>query len=349
MSGLTLVASLPVPLLNDLAMRPGFVYGSAHIGGTYVFDVRDPEDPVVASMVECTGIDVGVVDLASGRRIMTISHSKDDGCPGASPTGGIRLVDVTDPASPVVLGQVPLEAGSHTHTTWGDTGLILNSQAKSPASGAKVEVIDISDPDAPVVAASWSEPLSMLTIGCHDIFAEPSRARAICSGGSETVLWDMTDPLAPVVLSRIRNPMMQVHHAAATTSNGTLLVIGDESGGVAGPACIPEAPVGALWAYDITDPENPVLRGSFVPPRVLAPVVCTAHYYNFIGDGPLLVGAFYTAGTVVVDFSDPEAPRMVDQQAPTGSNTWSSYWNGHDGYVYVGDWGRGLDVFRVDS
>ncbi|HLE97893.1 MAG TPA: hypothetical protein VI997_11025, partial [Candidatus Thermoplasmatota archaeon] len=132
---LTLVASLPHPLLNDLAFRPGFVYASSHTAGTVIYDVSDPTAPAELSVVPCNGIDVGVVDLASGRRIMTISHSGDDGCPDAVPGGGIRVVDVTDPAEPVVLGQARVEGGSHSHTTWGDTGLVINSQiAQSPLS-----------------------------------------------------------------------------------------------------------------------------------------------------------------------------------------------------------------------
>lgn len=343
---LSLKASLPATLLNDIAFLPGFVYASAHTGGTRIFNVSDPTQPVEVAMVPCTGIDVGITELPDGRRIMSISHSGGDGCPNTNPEGGIRLVDVTDPEEPKILEQVKVPGGSHSHSVYGTTGLIYNSQAAQKLPGGGLAIVNITDPEDPEVTV-FQFPATTTWWGCHDIFLEPSRQRAICSGASETSIWDLKDPHAPGIISRIINPRMQVHHWAATTLNGTLLVLGDESGGFIGPACTPPAPIGALWAYDIRDATNPVEKGFFVPPRGLGPALCTAHYFNFIDDGPLLVGGFYTSGSVLVDFTEPSSPKLLDQEIPAGANVWSTYWNQYDGYVYVGDWGRGLDVFKL--
>ncbi|HLE47160.1 MAG TPA: hypothetical protein VI818_02595, partial [Candidatus Thermoplasmatota archaeon] len=311
----------------------------------------DPNKPVEAAIVPCRGVDVGVVDLPMGKRIMTISSQGHDTCPNSSPSGGIRLVDVTVADNPKVLGQVALPAGSHSHSPWGDSGLIFNSQAGQNAPQnlprSRVEILNISDPLSPRIEAYHAFPTTSTALGCHDIFMDLPARRAFCSAASETQIWDMTNPLAPKVLAVILNPKMQVHHWAATSLNGTLLVIGDESGGFVGPACTPGQPLGALWAYDIKEPTKPIEKGYFVPPRGAGPFLCTAHYYNFIANSALLVGGFYTAGTVLVDFTNPAAPKMIDQEVPPQANVWSSYWNEYDDHVYVGDVHRGLDVFRL--
>ena len=70
----------------------------------------------------------------------------------------------------------------------------------------------------------------------------------------------------------------------------------------------------------------------------------SAHYFTDRGD-QLLAGAYYTQGTRFLDVSDPRHPRQVGYYRPTDANTWASYW--HDGYVYIADLTRGVDVIRL--
>lgn len=350
-TGIEALALVPIDGANDIAFKPGYAYVSAG-SGTHVVDIRDPAAPVLVSSVECAGKDVGVVDLPSGRRIVTISWQGDDKCPGSAAGGGIRLVDVTDPAEPMVLPQVALVYGSHTHTPYGDTGLVFNSAynlagnlAASPFDHHRSEIVDITDPEAPKVATEFLFPPTSLSIGCHDILAEPERDRAICAGISETMVWDMTDPMAPKIVSTIRNPLITIHHSAATGRDGKLLVLGDEAGGVFLPGCNDPVPLGALWAYDLTDPAAPKLLGHFVAPKGRSPIPCTAHNFNFVEGTDLVVSAFYTAGTVLVDFGDPAEPMSLAQVAPDDGTAWASYY--HEGAVYVGNGARGFDVLKL--
>lgn len=353
-TGLAAAANLEVGSGNDLAFWGDLVFVQTHNNGMHVVNVSDPTAPVELSMVPCNGKDVGVVDL-DGRIIVTISSQSDDQCPDAAAGGGIRLVDVTDPATPVVLGQVPLKYGSHTHTPYGNTGLLYNSAynlgnpTASPMDHHRSEIVNISDPENPVVDAEFLFPATSTSIGCHDILAEPALDRAICAGITETMIWDMTDPHAPKIVATIVNPLINIHHSAATARNSTLLVLGDEFGGAAAPACQPvgKAPTGAIWFYDITDASSPELLGFVPPPMGPQGTMCTAHNFNVIDGTDMLVAGFYSQGTALIDFSDPTAPVIVDQERPDGTSSWASYH--YRGVIFSGDGGRGLDVYLLEG
>ena len=58
-----------------------------------------------------------------------------------------------------------------------------------------------------------------------------------------------------------------------------------------------------------------------------------------------MVAGFYSAGTLLVDFTDPRNPRVLDQQAPEGTSAWASYY--YRGAVFTGDGGRGFDSYLL--
>jgi hypothetical protein len=79
----------------------------------------------------------------------------------------------------------------------------------------------------------------------------------------------------------------------------------------------------------------------FIPFGTPAPV-CSVHV--FTSEGPLVFLGSYNAGLQVVDYSDPADPRQVGHFIAEGATSWGAYH--HQGYIYVGDMTRGLDVFR---
>jgi hypothetical protein len=103
--------------------------------------------------------------------------------------------------------------------------------------------------------------------------------------------------------------------------------------------------------YDITNRALPVLSGKFSPQRGADPVggavtaICTSHQFNRIPGTDIIVSAWYTGGTNIMDFSDPLNPTELDFYQPENANTWSSYW--YRGRIYASDLNRGLDVLRV--
>lgn len=332
---------------NDLAFHGPHVFVATHNNGMHVVDASDPAAAREIATVPCSGKDIGAIDFGT-QVIVTISSQGDDGCPDANASGGIRLVDVTDPAAPVVLGQVPLRFGSHTHTPYGDTGFIYNSaySLTNPREHHRSEIVDVRDPLNPVVAGELMFPDTSASHGCHDILAEPEYDRAICAGIDETMIWDATEPAMPKVMATLRNPLISIHHSVDTARNGTLLLIGDEYAGVLAPACHPVgvAPTGAIWFYTIDGYQFGGLQGFLPPPAGDAGTVCTAHNFNVIDGRDMAVAGFYGQGTLLIDFSDPTSPTVVDHEVPGGSS-WATYF--YKGAVFSGDGGRGLDVFLL--
>jgi hypothetical protein len=72
----------------------------------------------------------------------------------------------------------------------------------------------------------------------------------------------------------------------------------------------------------------------------------SAHYFTDRGDG-VLAYAFYGQGTRFLDASDPRNIRQVGYFRPDEANTWAAYW--HDGYVFVADFTRGIDILRFEG
>ncbi|MFT4744623.1 MAG: hypothetical protein ACI9AD_000468 [Nitriliruptoraceae bacterium] len=103
----------------------------------------------------------------------------------------------------------------------------------------------------------------------------------------------------------------------------------------------------SLDGSGFTNPEGFELDAldSWTPEGVEGATGCaSAHYFQDRGDA-LLTYAFYGQGVRFLDVSDPRDIRQVGYYRPDGGNAFASYW--HDGYVYVADVGRGMDVVRV--
>jgi LVIVD repeat len=206
------------------------------------------------------------------------------------------------------------------------------------------------------------------TIGCHDTGVLPAKDLAVAACLGAWAVLDISDPVAPRTLGVVQNPLIELDHSAQLTWDGKYAVIGDEHAGAAGGGgCSTDqrSPVGAMWFYDITDPANPVLEGSYSLPRV-PPVDsaeeaerfrCTTHNYMVLPMGDpsryVAVSPYYSGGLSVVDFSTPSAPRELGYYLPQveGENPdmWSGYW--YRGRIYTNEHASqlGVSVFAMDG
>jgi hypothetical protein len=167
---------------------------------------------------------------------------------------------------------------------------------------------------------------------------------------SEGQLWDISDPLHPKVTAHIRNPDVIFWHGASFSPDAKYVAFGDED--LFTTNGCRSGSTGQLWVYRVADTSEPLSH--FTIPRPQDPVLeedfCSVHNFASI---PMpgrwvIVAAFYTGGTSVIDLRDPAAPEEItfyDAVSPKPSNVWSAYW--YDGHVYASDIGRGLDVIRL--
>ena len=133
-------------------------------------------------------------------------------------------------------------------------------------------------------------------------------AAAACM--SEGQIWDLREPQRPMALSHVDLADVSFWHSAAWSNDGSVVAFGDEN---LEPAGCTDAPLGSIWFYGVDDPAAPRLAGRYSLDRYQGSEICSAHMFNVIPgiDRDLLVAAFYSGGTAVIDFTDPTQPVEV--------------------------------------
>lgn len=347
-------------VFGSIAYVPGF-----STGRSYIVDLSDPASPALLANTDVPGSERGAAIIAypDGRLASVVSTS-----------AGFNVWDITDPTAPEFLTAVHPSQGGHKVGVVPGTPIVYNAASDGGSwtggGGRHTEIYDLTDPDAPELVQEFDNGYS-----CHHVYfwnaPDGSKQRAICAGVTFTQIWDTTDPRNPEVIVSIpmHHGIQGVHslanspytfsHFAGISIDGDTLLVGDEMGGgglppgcaagVHSPVGSASTPAGALWFYDITDETDPVLSGWFSPGHHVATnsghalSSCTAHHGRLVpAEGrDMIAMSFYGAGVVLIDFTLPAAPIMVDQYN-TGANTWETWY--HNGWLVTGDLSRGLDV-----
>ena len=298
---------------------------------------------------------------------------------------GLRIVDISDPENPVQAGFVETECGSHTHTLVPGKERSYIYVLSYPLS-ADDECTELNHPEGEISVVSFptDDPsrarnegvIDVLptgsvtpdTVGCHDSGVLPAKDLAAFACLGAFAIADISNPAKPKTLSVVQNPLIELDHSAALTWDGKVAVIGDEHAGAAGGGgCSTDqsSPVGAMWYYDIRDPESPTLEGSFSLPRV-PPVDsteeaerfrCTTHNYSILPmkdrDRYVAVSPYYSGGLSIVDFTDPSAPTeehfYLSQTDGINPDIWSGYW--FAGRIYTNEHQSklGVGVFKASG
>lgn len=368
---------------SDLAFQGNLIVAGSYSGTAFFRILKDAPYIRQIGFHNCPG---GQGDVSVYKNLAFVSLDSPQsanaiGCsePSAKKSAGkegVRILDISDPTNPVQVNFVETDCGSHTHVInpHGNKVYIYNqsyplsvpSASCSVVTHRKVQIIEV-DVNAPEKAKIVNDLDVSPEIGCHDvtIFPDGKLAAAACIG--ETQIWDVTDPAAPVIVSRIVNPSIEIHHGTGVTWDQKYLAIADEFAGSVTGECAGDqhSPIGALWFYDISDPAAPVPVGYYNTPRggrpetaeEVAYMACTSHNFNILpmkhrGHYVAAVG-YRAAGLSIVDFSDPSAPHEIAyyHQLEEGliPDVWSGYW--YNGRVYTNDNGasRGLSVYVLEG
>jgi hypothetical protein len=310
--------------------------------GMHFWDVSDPRHPEFKAVLDLgTGVANHNVAVVPGTDYVFNAPSSGGGGQVPGTSNGVAkndLIDLHDPANPVSLGKFG-GYGCHGITFHGRFG-----EPKFRAYCAGKDATEIWD---------------------LDHLDPKTKEFGIKVAGT---------------VGKTDNPILGtrgLHHLAASNADGTLLLIGDEfSGGGQPGSCFAHdpftgasTPLGALWFYDVKDEAKPVLKGYLSPPTMTpqtppssagpiplptspvdpfgdtAGAGCTAHFGTLVPGEQKMVIAWYNAGVLLVDFTDPAKPAILDQYRAPGIDTWNArVWNG---YVFTGDIGRGMDVLKL--
>ena len=323
-------------------------------GGVHIIDVSGAK-PKEVGFLHCPGNDNDVEVLKPG--LISMSFATNTCVPSVGE--GIMTIDVSNPRKPKILGAVNTNAG-HTHKPVPGTDLVYMAGGNLTGSATRGSVIvDVSDPRQPKVAGTAANVMD-----CHDVsfYMSKDKKLGVCAGAvgsGETQIWDMSDPMAPTVIGRIFNPLIQYSHYGVVSSDGNVLAIDDEA--FAAHEChTGQSPTGRVWLYDITDPTVPIPQGSMAAPRgdgdgTIGNYVgwanswCLSHGLDWQPGTRNLGVTWFTGGWSVLDVRDPMAPVEVAYGISEAASTYSVLWAEKGDTVYTNDFTNGFDAFKISG
>ena len=218
-------------------------------------------------------------------------------------TAGLRIIDVTNPSNVTLLGTANLGGESR--------GVVVSGNyAYVAAMDSGVHVVDVTNPTSPV---------KLSTINT-------SRARGIAINGnyvyvatrdSGLVVMDINIPANPTWLTNVSG--LDIENVATT---GTVVGISLWS---------------SIWFYDITNPENPIVKGSTPTLTNGNEGFSIAGNYAYVPDGDSLK---------IYNISDLMSPTFVSKIRTGGYG----YLSANDGdYCYVASEGTGVRAINISN
>jgi hypothetical protein len=298
--------------------------------------------------------------------------------------GDLRLVDVSDPASPRDLGAVA--GGGDAGGDFNDVKLFqVDGRTHALLAGATSPIVDAGDPTSPVVVSELEYSHSVFVR--EDAEGRPLGYLATSASTPDVPVYDLSDPASPVLLERVALPESKsipglpgVHDLYAEedrlylNAEGDGLIVMDrqeqawtESGRL--PTTVYSH---ASWVGDVdgrpiaitgdegydahmvvvdVDPASEQFMTELSAYRTRPEV--SIHNIMLLGSRAYI--AYYQDGVRIVDLSDPADPQLVAYY-----NTWDLETGASGGFagaigidvdveaglIYVADMERGLLILR---
>lgn len=318
---------------SDLAFWKGGAVRGPHqelaAAGNYngfrLFDIRDPDNPVLVSEVRCRGPQNDVSFYQAQDRLLLIQSidrpQTTEGCPTSADTPlaagvpacegtpqipapecptavrtlaqpgfeGLRIFDVTSPETPVHIASVRTACGSHTHTTIRDQddhrAIIYVSSYPTGSSPTPRTAADFGGPRCTIPHAR----ISIVEIPDKN----PTAARVL----KEQFLHADTLPFLGTVGSGgsgaigCHDITVYYEDQKQEPAGRQVTQVRENPRRVAGAACLEE---GQIW--DVTQPENPTtlgphthIRNPFITSGIPGSFKGLFHTASFTWDGEILL------------------------------------------------------------
>lgn len=286
------------------------VMGSYSCRGAFIFDISDPDQPVLANWY----------NPGSSRQFLEaiVLNSRGYFGSGNNPTGGggVHIVDLTNPYAPVPLGTVDSTHGSGHNTIHemvvfeqnGRTFLIENS---NNTGNKTLKIIDVTDPAAPVLVRDLipTEPnwVHAMIVRGNRLFTS---GWGSFSNRGRTEIYDISNiaTTPPTLLGFITDLTTVTAgnsmHSAWPSEDGNYLYSAREIGNPSSTS------PGDIRVYDISDPAAPLLirkiRSVDIPINASTP-------HNPVVMGNKLYVSWYQAGLQVFDISNQADPVRIGE------------------------------------
>jgi hypothetical protein len=287
--------------------------------GVWIFDVTNPDAPVYIAKYAPSGISLNM---------QGIEVDKGIGYFGDDAGAGIHIVNLSNPAKPVLITRITSAQGGYDNVH--DLTLDGNGHLFVPHYRVNddVEIWNVSNPATPFLQMTLQ---GTDTMSVHDVTV--ANNRLIMNGwGGQVDIWDITnlDTQAPHMLGTFFSGL----HTQDTslTPDGRYL------------ACPREDFQGDVGIFDISNPAN-VVRVADITPAAWGINAVSPSTSKIMGN--LLFVAWYQSGLMVFDISTPSNPVLVGNY-----DTWPGFSFGGSGGG-DGDWGvwpfLGLDRVLVSD
>jgi hypothetical protein len=266
-------------------------------GGLHVIDVSDPKQPKVIGSAAVSGSEV--YDLAATDRLACLYGPvrQRAGSPDP-PYGGLRVVDLANPAAPKQVYPGPLVAAPYM------PAVALQGTLAYVAERAQLHIADLADPAKPVVIGS----AELLPPPVTDVAVLGDHAYLANGRGGLRVM-NVADRTAPREVATFADP---APIKAVAAHDGFLLASAER----------------CLVVLDVSDPARPREVATY-DTDFFAPAVATAGKLGCItvGDGSL----------EVLDLSEPAAPQKIGVYRPLPERGWGADARlaASDDYVFV--------------
>jgi hypothetical protein len=166
---------------HDLAVQGTLLYvadGDVANGGLRIIDATDPAAPVETGFLPLSSVTGDAADRVPSPRAEAVAVFGDRAVLAAG-TGGLLVIDVGDPAAPVVVGAYATPGRAADVAVAGATAYLIDGDLR---------IIDVSNPTAPAL------------VGFYDLPPGPEEAHVVVQGryayvsGSELRVLDVADP-----------------------------------------------------------------------------------------------------------------------------------------------------------
>ncbi|MGQ0540815.1 MAG: FG-GAP-like repeat-containing protein [Blastocatellia bacterium] len=267
------------------------VVGSFNCRGVFIFDVSNPDNPVLSNWYNPTPNLQFLEAIVIGNR----------GYFGSGSSDGVHIVDLTNPSNPVLLGKVNTSNGGYNtiHEMMvfdhgGERYLLENSNS---TVNRNLRIFNVTNPAVPVL--KWDFPSS----DGGWVHAMHIRGNKLYLSGfvssSRVDIYDITNlaTQTPALLGSVAVGGNS-NHSAWTNETGEYLYSARELSN------------GDLRVYDVRNPAVPLLirtlRAADLNLNAITP-------HNPVVMGNKLYVAWYQAGVQVFDITDPTNPIRVGQ------------------------------------
>jgi|GEM_PF-2015404 len=317
---------------------PGLEYADVWIEGNFAYlghyetdsrvdivDLTNPAQPVLATTW---------IAPTAGMRIQDVKVIDGIGYFPSDSGGGMYIVNLANPYSPVNLAYIGTGQGGHNqiHNVSIDGGYLYQADSRSSV----IKVFDVSNPAAPVFVRNIDASGTV-----HDVTARNGRLFAsIINNPGRTNIFDVSNVASSVTLLGSFDSG-SYSHSNWPTKNGDYLVSARETSG------------GDVRIYNISNPASPTLAATLTAASL---GISTFSPHNPVVDGDLLYVSWYQAGAQMFDISNPASPVHLGSfdtfpGAVSGyDGNWGvAVWPDNPGYIAASDMQTGLYVLATPT